>query len=262
MNRLEFAIKISKKAGSSLVESFKRSESLKRGTSKEVKSTFDLVADEIIIKGIEDNFPDDSYLTEESGMIDKSSSFLWIIDPLDGTGNYENHNPFYSVSVSLWENGKPIFGIVEAPSLGERFVGITGKEAYREDLKTGERQELKLSGIKDLNRSYFVFCEGAEKSRDRIIDNFSKIYSKTKDFRKIGSAALELSWIASGRAEGYVTYQIPIWDIAAGLCIVWQAGGSVFDFDGREITIEHFNEKNNYDILVTNGRVNIDFDLQ
>ena len=242
--------------------SFKKSSPDKRGTSKEVKSVFDDIVDKIIKEGIEDEFPNHSYLTEESGLIDKGSDYLWIIDPLDGTGNYENHNPFYSVSVSLWKGDRPVLGVIEAPALEERFIATTGGGAFQIDLKSGDKKRLQVSDIDNLSQSYFVFCEGAEKSTDRIIGNFKEVYEKTKDFRKIGSAALELVWVASGRAEGYITYKIPIWDIAAGLIIANEAGAGLYDFSNKKIDLDRFEMGKKTDLLVTNDRIPLNFNLQ
>lgn len=263
MNKyLDFATEISKKGGQRLYKSFKTTKANKRGTSKEVKSVFDGVVDDLIKEGIKKEFPNHSYLTEESGLIDKNSDFLWVIDPLDGTGNYENHNPFFSVSVSLWKNNNPILGVIEAPALKERFVGIKGKGAYIYDMENGKKQELKVSNTEDLKKSYFVFCEGSEILSDRIVRNFKEVYSKTKDFRKIGSAALELSWIAAGRAEGYITYKIPIWDIAAGIIVLSEAGGELFNFNGDKIRLNDFSAKEKLDLLATNGRIPLNVNLQ
>ena len=259
---INFGIKIAEEAGQKLKKSFKKSRPQKRGTSKEVGSVFDDIVDKIIKEGIEKEFPNHSYLTEESGLIDKGSRFLWIIDPLDGTGNYENHNPFYSVSISLWKDGKPVLGVVEAPSLKERFIGLKGEGAWKINLETGSEEGLELSKIRTLKDSYFVFCEGSEKDKKRITANFEEIYKKTKDFRKIGSAALELAWIASGRAEGYITYRIPIWDIAAGLIILGEAGGNFYDFSGKKRDLNSFNCNEKTNLLATNGKIPIDFNLQ
>lgn len=259
---LNFSIKIAKEAGEILKKSFKEKHPDSRGTSKEVRSVFDDIVDKMIKEGIEEKFPSHSYLTEESGLIDKGSDFLWVVDPLDGTGNYENHNPFYSVSISLWREGRPILGVIEAPSLEERFIGILGEGAFRVDLKTGNKKSLKVSDVNSLSQSYFVFCEGTETSSKRITDNFEEVYKKTKDFRKIGSAALELAWIAAGRAEGYVTYKIPIWDIAAGLVIASESGADLYDFSVKKRALESFNAHEGNDLLVTNGKIPMDFNLQ
>lgn len=261
-NFLQFAVEISEKAGNRLKKSFKAKNPTKRGTSKEVKSVYDNIVDDLIKKGIQKKYPDHSYLTEEAGLVDKSGDYLWIIDPLDGTGNFENHNPFYSVSVSLWKSGKPVLGVVEAPSLDERFIGVKEKGAWLKDLEKEKKKSLEVSNCKKLKNSYFIYCEGGERSRKRIISNFEEVYSKTKDFRKIGSAALELSWIASGRAEGYVTYQIPIWDIAAGLIILSESGGSLFSFNQDGIDLNDMDLTDERDLVATNGKVALDLNLQ
>lgn len=258
--RKEFAFDITERAGDKLLNNFRETGVDKRGTSKEVKSVFDDIADDIILDGLEEKFPNDSYLTEESGYVEGSNDYLWIIDPLDGTGNFENANPFFSVSVSLWKDGKPVLGVIEAPALKERFYADKDG-AYRRDLRTNEEYELSVSDVTDLGSSYFVFCEGNEKSDKRLTTNFREIYCKSKDFRKIGSAALELSWVASGRAEGYITYKMPIWDIGAGIYILKQAGGELMDFNMKQLTWKDFERDSKFDLLATNGAVSLDFSL-
>ncbi|HET7289529.1 MAG TPA: inositol monophosphatase family protein, partial [Thermodesulfobacteriota bacterium] len=118
------AVKIAGKAGKMLLGSFRKERPVERGTVKEVKLVYDLVADSIIRKEIESRFPGHSYVTEETGFVDKESDYLWIIDPLDGTSNFADQNPMFAVSISLWHGGEPLLGVIEAPMMMERFAAV------------------------------------------------------------------------------------------------------------------------------------------
>jgi myo-inositol-1(or 4)-monophosphatase len=251
------AIQIAEKAGKALLKEFRKEDSSIRGTSKGVKTLFDLLADKIIKKEIEKNFPKHSYLTEETGFINKKSDYMWIIDPLDGTSNFVNHNPFFSVSIALWYKGKPILGIIEVPALKERYVAVAGKGAWVYDLMRSKKRRAKVSNVKDLKNSYWVFCEGGENKRKRIADIFYSMYPRVKEYRKIGSAAIELAWVGAGRAEGYVTTKISVWDLAAGMLFVKEAGGKNLHFNGTPYKWKEFLDGNGFDFIATNGKIKI-----
>ncbi|GIW66949.1 MAG: inositol monophosphatase [Candidatus Parcubacteria bacterium] len=251
---IDFSINTSSKIGKILEKLFRKEKPFIRGTSKEIKTFYDELTDEIIKKSIERNFKDHSYLTEETGLVDKNSDYLWIIDPLDGTGNFVNHNPFFSVSIALWYKGEPLLGIIESPILKERFVAIKNKGAFHYDLNKKIKKSLaQLSIVSNLNESYVIYCEGSEKDKSRITKLFSNIYPFVKEVRKLGSAALELAWIALGRAEIYYTTKISLWDIASGIIFVSEAGGKIFKFDGSQYKWNDFynNPLNKFDLIAT-----------
>ncbi len=256
MTKLEkFAIHIAKRSGQKLISEFRKKDASLRGTGKGIKTLYDKLSDEIIKKAIEKNFPDHSYLTEETGLVDKKSDYLWIIDPLDGTSNFVNHNPFFSVSIALWHNHKPILGVIEAPMLKERFVAFSGKGAYIYDLLRNKRKPAQVSSVNKIKDSYWVFCEGGEKNQKRIAKIFSYVYPQVKEFRKIGSAALELAMVGSGRADGYITTKIRFWDIAAGIIFVKEAGGEILKFKRQSYSWKEFLNSNNFNLMACNGKV-------
>ncbi len=251
---INFSISIAQESGKLLEKLFRKEEAIIRGTSKEIKTFYDQLTDEIIKKRIEKKFRDHSYLTEETGLVDKNSDYLWIIDPLDGTGNFVNHNPFFSVSIALWYKNQPLLGVIEAPILRERFIAIKSKGAYHYDLnKKIEKKIAKLSSINILENSYVIYCEGSEKNKKRILKIFKNIYPYVKEVRKLGSAALELAWIALGRAEIYYTTQISLWDIAAGLIFVKEAGAEIYKFNGQKYDWSDFpnNLLGKFDLIVS-----------
>ena len=244
-NLKEHALEITKMAGSYLCDNFKKDASLfsQRGLSKEVTTSYDKECDRIIKENIVRCFPDHSMLTEESGEEDKGSDYRWIVDSLDGSGNFAAGNPFFSVSIALMHKDELILGVIYAPLLDELYVAEKGKGAYL----NGER--IRVSKFKNLENSYIVACEGGSKTNERMSELFAAVYPSVKDMRKLGSAAIECGYVASGRAEAYATLSIYPWDIAAGILLVQEAGGQVTDFKGKEWRPEQA------DVLCTNGNL-------
>jgi len=262
MNKfLKFAIDVAEKTGKKLYASFREEGSLirRQKTNQEFKTTYDQIADKIIKDSIEKHFPHHSYLTEETGLVEKEKDFLWIIDPLDGTSNFADHNPFFSISIALWHKGKPLLGVIEAPMLKERFIALAGEGAYRYDLLRKKKSRARVSKISKLEDSYFVYCEGGERDKRRMAKIYAKIYPKVREFRKLGSGALELAWVGTGRAEGHITTETNLWDIAAGILFVKEAGGKILHLDGSPCHWQEFVPLKKIDLLTTNGKVKTTF---
>lgn len=252
---LPFAIETACQAGQELLTHFQQTDNSVRGTPKEIKTRYDLLADDIIKKAIEKNFPDHSYETEESGQKQKTSEFKWVIDPLDGTGNFMNANPFWAVAIFLMKNNQPILGVIEAPALGERFYATLQGGAFLVNLHTQKETRLRVSETSELSQSYIVSCEGGTKDKNFVLQTIQKFYPPTKDFRKLGSAALELAWVAAGRCEAYITHDIDLWDIAAGSLLVQEAGGEILDFTGQKFDWENLLKQKSINLVATNGEM-------
>lgn len=173
-------------------------------------------------------YPEHSILSEETGYLERDPRYLWIVDPLDGTGNFVNGNPLFSVSIAFMEDKKLKYGVIYFPISNEIFFAEEGKGAFL------NRRRIEVSKINKLEKSYFVTCEGIERSKKRKAKLYSTIISKAVDIRKLGSGSLECAWVASGRAEAYLTFKVPPWDVAAGVLLVEEAGGKVSDFEGRK----------------------------
>jgi myo-inositol-1(or 4)-monophosphatase len=218
-----------KRAGGQLRDYFRKDQKLirLRKTSKEAATKYDKQIDKFIVSQIRKNYPDHNILSEESSFKRGNSNYLWIVDPLDGTSNFANQNPLFSVCIALMRDNKLILGAVYSPVIDEFYIGEKGKGAFL----NGKR--IKVSEISEIGKSYLVYCEGREKNRQRFAKIINKIYSKVTDVRKIGSAGLETSWVASGRCEAYFTTKIEPWDVAAGILLVQEAGGKISDFKGN-----------------------------
>lgn len=216
-------------AGKKALDFFKKDKKLisLRGTSKEIVTQYDKILDKFIIEKIRKKFPKDGILTEESGYLRGENEFLWVVDSLDGSANFANQNPLFSISIAFFKRKIPIVGAVFAPAIGEFYFAKKGKGAFLNS------KRIFVSKIKNLKESYLLWCEGGEKDKNRINEILGKVYPNVKDLRKIGSAGIEICWVASQRAEIYFTTQIEVWDVAAGILILKEAGGKVTDFQGK-----------------------------
>ncbi len=241
----EFSKKLIKRAGDKLLSQFKQEKKLLsvRKGSKEVVTRYDKEMDEFLIKEIEKKYSKHSLLTEESGLNDKGSDYLWIIDSLDGSGNFANGNPLFSICIALLYKGEIIMGLTYAPAIDEFYFARKGKGAYLNGRRLG------VSEVDRLKRSYIAFCDGFEKDKKMLSRKLSGIFENVIDLRKIGSAGVETGWVASGRMDGFLMFQGDPWDIASGVIITEEAGGRVTDFDGK------FWQNRRGDFLFSNGRI-------
>jgi len=225
----EFAVNLAKEAGSVLMDYFQRDQELinLRSTAKEAATKYDKLFDQLIIEKIRKTYPNHSLLTEESGYQAADPDWLWIVDSLDGTGNFANQNSYFSVCLALVHKGKLSLGVIYAPAIHELYLAEKGKGAFL------NQKRIHVSNIGELQKSYLFYCEGGEKDRIRTGNILHGIYPKVMDIRKLGSAGLETAWVAAGRGEAYFTTKIEPWDVAPGVLLVSEAGGYVTDFKGN-----------------------------
>ena len=176
-------------------------------------------------------------------MIEGESDWLWIVDSLDGTTSFANANPLFSVCIALQYEGEIFLGAVHAPAIGELYLAEKGKGAFLNHTR------IHVSEITDLKKSYLLYCEGGEKDRLKTGSILGKIYPEVMDIRKLGSAGLETAWVAAGKVEAYFTTKIEPWDVAPGVLLVQEAGGSVTNFRGNPWKVERS------DLLFSNSKV-------
>ena len=190
---------------------------------RDVKLDADRAAEELIVKTLQVStaFP---ILTEEMGWIGKAAveDFRWIVDPLDGTVNFLRGIPLSCVSVALWKDNEPVLGVIHDFARQEVFYGIAGEAAWLGDTK------IVVSGTRNAKDSILFtgFPVGGDFSSEAI-HRFINQVIRYKKIRSVGSAALALAYVASGRGDLYYERDVKIWDVAAGLAIVKAAGGSI-----------------------------------
>ncbi len=221
------ALQAVRAAGKILEKNFKKNYKVSFKKDLSLISDIDLKVEQLIIKLIKDNFPSHNILSEESGgKIGKE--YTWIIDALDGTTNYTKKFPFFSVSLALLYNKKPVLGVVFNPLSKELFFAENGMGSFL----NGRR--IRISSQKDLVRSVILVSKGMRKEDfigfHKMLGKLGKICGM---FRKWGSASLELCYVATGRTDGFIDVGSKLWDLAAGFLIVKEAEGIVTNFKGE-----------------------------
>lgn len=191
---------------------------------REVKIRGDMRLNNMIVKRLREESPYPVLSEEESFSKEKleNKSYRWIVDPLDGSLNFSHGIPFFCISIAFWKGMNPLVGIVYDFSRKEMFAGLIGEGAWLNG------KPIKVSCVKKEKDA--VVCTGFPVSTDfskRSLLNFVKGIQLYKKVRLLGSAALSLAYIASGRADVYQENDIAIWDVAAGIAIVIAAGGVV-----------------------------------
>lgn len=232
--KIELAVNAAKKAGE-IVLSFYDKPEIKYKESNNLVTQADIEAETYIIKTIKSKFPGHSILSEE--LVEKDaydSDNLWIIDPLDGTNNYARNIPQFCISIAYAEKGNVLAGVIYDPCRKELFTSIKGKGAYLNGEKIWVSNKNHINQAIIATGFYYERGEIMEKTLDTIKSLFKQ---KICGLRRMGSAALDLCWVACGRYDGYFEYKISPWDIAAGMLIVSEAGGFCTDRSGAQLTL-------------------------
>lgn len=194
----------------------------------------DLEAESVIVQMIETSFPDHAILAEEGGRSDTDSAYLWVVDPLDGTSNYSRGIPYFSISVCVVHDGAPLVGVVYDPSRDELFSAIAGSGAFLNGASITVSETSTLADAVLITG--FFYDRGAEMEQN--LRNIGRFFSHgVVGIRRFGSAALDLCYVACGRADGFWEHELNAWDFAAGALIVREAGGTVTDVDGNALLI-------------------------
>ncbi|MBI4042842.1 MAG: inositol monophosphatase [Deltaproteobacteria bacterium] len=208
----------------------------------------DLESEEIIISEIRKTRPADAILAEESGIVSElrgESSFRWIIDPLDGTTNFAHGVPHFAVSIGVEYEGNVVSGVVFNPMTGELFEAVKGKGA------TLNGKSVHVSGAEQIEES--LLATGFSYQKGEIVDQelavLSRVLHHVRAVRRIGSAALDLCYVAVGRFDGFWEYDLSPWDIAAGVLLVTEAGGKVSSMSGGPYLLEEGS------IVASNGKI-------
>jgi myo-inositol-1(or 4)-monophosphatase len=194
----------------------------------------DLASQECVREKLLSAFPRHGFLAEENANHPSSDDGLrWIVDPLDGTMNYVHGVPGYAVSIALEQSGKPLVGVVYDPILRECYSAIAGGGAFLND------RPIRVTRVTDLSQALVATSFSAKVPRDSPeISLFAEILVRSQSTRRMGSAALNLCYLAAGRFDAYFALNTKIWDVAAGVLLVREAGGVITDLSGGDINLE------------------------
>jgi myo-inositol-1(or 4)-monophosphatase len=201
--------------------------------------------EEVITGRISERFPQHDIVAEESHRVLTGSPFKWYVDPLDGTTNYVHGYPCFGVSIGLAAEGEIVLGVVRDPMREETFSGIHGRGAYL----NGNR--ISVSKTRDLNYSLVGtgFPYDLRENPENVIDSFAGVIMASQGVRRDGSAALNLCYVAAGRLDGFWERKLQPWDLAAGILLVREAGGTVTGFDGGSFGLD------SGEVLASNGLI-------
>jgi myo-inositol-1(or 4)-monophosphatase len=189
----------------------------------------DHASEKAILEVIKNHFPQHNILTEESGSIFQDSEYKWIIDPIDGTVNFANRIPICCISIGIEYRGKMIMGAVFNPFINELFLAERGKGATLNGraISVSKKDNVIASClVTGFPYTYLDLPNGP-------LQVFERFIRKGIPVRRLGSAAIDLCWVACGRFDGFYEHQLLAWDSAAGFIIVEEAGGKVTDLKGR-----------------------------
>ncbi|MBS0028486.1 inositol monophosphatase family protein [Chitinophaga sp. 22321] len=198
-----------------------------------------------IINIIRETYPDHFILSEEVGEMKTGSAIKWIIDPIDGTVNYANGIPICCVSIGVEQDGEIVLGAVYNPFMNELFVAEKGKGA------TLNGVPIHVSQKTDVGTSFLVtgFAYKWQDMPNNPLQVLEHLIKQGIPVRRLGSAAIDLCWVACGRFDGFYEHHLQAWDSAAGFLIVEEAGGKVTDFSGNRYSPYQ------KELLATNGHI-------
>ncbi len=243
---LEVAMSAAKEGGEVLKRYFGKLDKVVVKDDKSFQTEADTRSEEKIISIIKDSFPDHTIKGEESGLSNEGSKHVWLIDPLDGTTNFVTGIPFFSVSIALAEVGKVKLGVVYDPIHDELYSA-----EFRKEVRLNN-SPIRVSGTSDLSASMIGYTRPSSMN-ESFVGLFSKVGLKTRTPKILGSMALHLCYVASGKLDASFSFSPHSWDFAAGALIVEEAGGKVTDFAGNPWSLDSKN------ILASNGRIHQGF---
>ncbi len=211
-------------------ENFDRTKIEQKGSFSNLVSYVDKEAEKRLVKRLEEILPGAGFMAEEGTERSGSTAYTWIIDPLDGTTNYLHGLPIFAISIGLTKKDKTVLGIVYEVSHQECFHAIEGGKAYCNE------KEIRVSNIQSLNESLLAtgFPYYHTDKKENYLEIIRIFLEQTHGIRRLGSAAIDLAYVACGRMEGFFEYNLHPWDVAGGAFILQQAGGKVTDFSGGD----------------------------
>ncbi len=225
----------------------------RKSTAVDLLTEHDQAAEALISGRLREAFPDHQLVTEE-GQPDPANvaaeGFVWYVDPLDGTNNFAHGFPVFAVSIALYKDGRPLVAVVYDPMRDESFSAISGRGATLRS--TSGRQPIRVSQETILLDSLLAtgFPYDRHKNDEDNIAQLAAFLKSARGIRRAGAAALDLAYVAAGRLDGYWEFKLSSWDVAAGACLVQEAGGLITGIDGDPWQI-----KPEVSLIASNGHI-------
>ena len=235
------AVNMARQAGEIQLKLFRTKELIiaTKQNDFDVVTTADKASERFIVDCINELYPDHSILTEESGLsLHGNHEWEWVIDPLDGTTNYSAGLPWFNVSIGIKHNGEAVAGVVYAPRLGELFTAVKGEGATLNGMPISASETPTLT--KAVVSTGFPYDKAV--NPDNNLDNFKRIMPVVRGLRRLGSAALDICYVAAGFLDAYWELNLNEWDVCAAMLIAHEAGAYA----------ERFRPDRNWSILAAN----------
>lgn len=244
---LDIAIQAAKSAGSLLLEGFGTTYTVRSKSARnDLVTEFDIASENLIRQIIEQRCPDSSVLGEESGYTEGNGDVLWVVDPLDGTVNFAHQIPIFCVSVAAFVHGSLTCGVIYQPLLDELFTAVLGGGSFL----NGKR--ISVSSTNEFRDSFLVtgFPYNVASNPGSCINQVASLLRRGIPIRRLGSAALDLAYVAAGRFDGFWEVSLNPWDTAAGVLLVCESGGIVTHYECRQ-----YNPLSTDSIVASNGHI-------
>jgi myo-inositol-1(or 4)-monophosphatase len=244
---METAKEAARAAGDCLMGMLGKATVSEKGMTQNLVTEADLAAEQLVTELIRSRFPSHQFLLEEGQSTGGADAeHLWIIDPLDATNNFAHNIPHFSVSIAYANRGEIRAGVVLDPTRNELFHASLGSGTFLND------KPVHVTGATRLEECIvgtgFYYDRGA--MMKRTLDSIHTLFSRNvRGIRRMGSAAIDIAWVACGRFDGFFEYRLEPWDYSAGMLLVREAGGRCTDRSGAPLQI------NSRSVIATNGRV-------
>lgn len=237
--------RVAEEAGRILADGLGAEHTVRNKGVVDLVTEMDQASEAHITRRLRELFPATAILAEEGGASGPADRPLWIVDPLDGTTNYAHGLPIFCVSIALEWQGRIQLGVVHDPSRGETFSAARGRGAHVNGTP------LRVTARERLDESLLVtgFPYDIRTSPRNNLAAFQALSIKARAVRRLGAAALDLAYVASGRFDGYWEEKLSPWDVAAGLLLVEEAGGRLTNYEGAPVVIREGR------VVATNGRI-------
>lgn len=226
LDELEY---MTRQAGAILLEAYGKRHQIRHKGPTDLVTEVDHRSESYLVGAIRERYPDHQVVTEERGVVGANAAHVWYVDPLDGTVNYAHDIPIFSVSVAYAENGELKLGVVYEPLRQECFRAARGQGAWLNE------KPLQVSQVGSIEQSLLVtgFPYDIQDNPANNLNYYAYFSLHSQGVRRLGSAALDMCYVAAGRFDGYWELYVEAWDVAAGALIVQEAGGLVTRVGGE-----------------------------
>ena len=244
-DRLRLAVELARRAGGLLLNGYGRATQIRHKGTIDLVTEYDLKSEQLLVEGIRSAYPADGILSEEGGGA-AGEGVRWLVDPLDGTTNFAHGLPIFSISIACVRADELLLGVIYDPTRDELYHAVAGEGAFLNETP------VRVSAADMLGESLLVtgFPYDIRTNPDNNLDYFNRLALRARAVRRLGSAALDLAYVAAGRFDGYWELRLNAWDWAAGVLMVREAGGRATTFSEDEKVLG-----GDATLVATNGQI-------